>query len=60
LRSSRSTSTPGSARASARAIAGVSSVLALSAMTIRHVNGKPSERKLCSLRIEVASARSSL
>ena len=35
----RSTSTPGSSRASAAAMAGVASVLALSAMTIRQENG---------------------
>ena len=45
LRSSRSTCTPPSVRASTRAIAGVSSVLALSAITIRHVNGNSASRK---------------
>jgi hypothetical protein len=40
----RSSSTPGSSRASACAMAGVASVLALSAMTIRQENGSSAPR----------------
>jgi hypothetical protein len=60
LRSSRRCATPGSCALSAAAIAGVRSVLALSATTIRQVNGNVSARKSCSRRTLRASAASSL
>ena len=58
--SSRRCETPRSSRPSARAIAGVASVLALSAITIRQVNGKEAQRKSCSRRMLRPSASSSL
>jgi hypothetical protein len=51
---------PSSSRASAAAMAGVASVLALSAMTIRQENGSSALRKLCSLRMLRSSAACSL
>jgi hypothetical protein len=49
-----------SSAASARAIADVPSVLALSAITIRHANGMFASRKPCRRRIERSSADRSL
>ena len=46
--------------ASRAAIAGVASVLALSAITTRQQNGKPSDRKRCRRRTLRSSAASSL
>jgi hypothetical protein len=60
LRSRRRASTSGRAAARLRAISGVAPVLALSAMTIRQLSGKVSDRKRWTRAIAAGSAASSL